>query len=443
MIKKILSVLLAALMLFAFATSCNRKPEKDTSSKKKKPTSSQVSDVESTDDVSSSTMAEVESKDESDDSSYHPYEWELKTKSAFFRDTDEAKQSVSVSSSLKVYKNPNTPGLGCFHFNTGTCEAYGTDTESKFREFTQVVEAGYFNTYLLGAGTNLIRAAKIVAENGGTIWLSAGRFDSKSSTIEVWGENQKYYLDLLKKEGLYDLVNGYYWDEPIWHGQTNDDFLTQSEYIYKNFGLRNFPVFACGEFSGSEGNPSIGVEADQMRKLAPYACKYITDAAYDSYSVDVRDGAPNANKYAEWTNAVGGKPITDGKSYYVQYKNHLKELINHPVNYWYYPTAYKTYLWGGLKGLQYADEDFCIAHVEFMAEDVLKEEYAGGLILYTYYDYHGKYTGFASHCDVKDKDGNYLIYPDAEKWPNYCNTLRETTKKFNTVKVKKAIDLGL
>ena len=291
MLKKSLALALAVMMLFALATGC--KPRKEPAESSSKPSSTIVSDVVSEEPEESSDIAVEESEPWSepedtvgDVSSEWDYEWELETSSAFFRDDPAALESVTISSEVKHYDNPDTLMIGSFHLSMSWTNAYGTDNASKEREFADVVAQKYFNTYLLGTGVNLLTQAKYVAEAGATIWLGVGNFDSTKTTIDAHIKNVKYYLDLMEANGYGDLVNGFYWDEPIWHGQTNDDFLAQTKALYQNFGLRNFPVFACGEFTNYEGNQNqIGTEADAMRKLLPAAGKYLTDVAYDSYSV--------------------------------------------------------------------------------------------------------------------------------------------------------------
>ncbi len=436
MVKRILAVLLASLMLCGIFASCGEKEPADVSSKIT--ASEEASSKEEISSVAASSekteTSSVVSKEEEEEE-----ETSTSSKKGFNRgDTN----SESTSSSVKVYKNAGTAMLGCFHFNTGFTTAYGSDNESKLREFEQIVKEGYFNTYFISTGTTFMDCVKIIAENGGTFWVSGGKFESGGgTTIEQHLENLEFYFDMLKEKGYWDLFNGFYWDEPIWHGQKNEDFLLQTKAYYTKWGKRNFPVFACGEFSGEEGNTENlgGITADQMRKLDPKCAIYVTDAAYDSYSVDVREGATNggANQFAKWQKV--SPKIVDGKSYYTEYKEYLKKYIGHQVNYWYYPTAYVCYLWGGINGERYASEDYCVAHLEFMADDILKEEYPGGLIIYTYATFGKTDYGFARHADVKDSKGNYTLYPDEnpDKWEKYCDALRNTTKKFNSVTTKK------
>ncbi len=437
MVKRILSVILAALMLCAFFASCGEKKPADASSKKTKSEQTSSEKIET-----SSVMASSEIKTSSVASEKQEQETETSSKKGVNR---KPTSSSTTSSDIKVYKAPkDTVMMGCFHLAPEWCDHYGATEELRYREFREVVNEGYFNTYLLHLGPYLLEAVKIVAETGGTVWIGCHRYNSKNQTIEEYTQYVKEYLDLLTEHGLRDYVLGWWWDEPIWNGQSNADFLAQSEVNYKVFGLRNFPVFATGEFSDVEGN-DIGVEASQMGKLVTAAAKYLTDIAYDSYGVEVRDGYTHPKDRIEnWQKKISPN-IVDGKSYYTEYKKILQKHIGHDANFWYYPCAYVVPLGGGLNGLAYVDEGYCKGHLEFMAEDVLKEKHPGGIILYTYYNFvasTGKdYPGFAEKMDLSDKYG-YKLYPETEKWEDYCNTLRTLTTMFNNTKTN-PVDLGL
>jgi hypothetical protein len=206
--------------------------------------------------------------------------------------------------------------------------------------------------------------------------------------------------------------------------------------LYKKFGLRNFPVFATGEFSGLEGN-EIGVEADEMNKVLTESLKYVTDVAFDAYGVDVRDGVvPTAEALARWKEKISPN-VTDSKSYYTEYKKKLVNHVAHPVNVWYYPCAYEAPVGTGLNGINRADEDYCIGHLEFMAEDIMKDEYGAGLILYTYHT-SGERYGLQRHLALKDSNGYYKYYPNEEKWDKYFAKLKDICDKFNQTAVKRA-----
>lgn len=357
----------------------------------------------------------------------------------------EQTQSKTESDGIKEYKASETAQLGCFHLNMGNCDANGSDWDSREAEFRLICEQKYFNTYMIGAGQYALKEAQIIAENGGSIWFSAGHFNSKTQSLDSMIENFKFYIDYLTAKGYGDLINGFYWDEPLWKGMTNEDFLLQSEALYKNFGLRLFPVFSLGSFSKVEGNELLAeMRPDGPVKIDPECFKYVSDAGFDNYGVDVREGADNggSKKYSDWQTLLSPE-VKDGKSFYIEAKKLLQKSMGHPVNIWYYPCAFTDSVWGGLGGIKTADEDYCIAHLEFMADDILKEEYVGGLIIYTYYTFNNKTNyGFGRRADIKNDDGSYALYPEQEKWPRYSKLLQDTTKRFNSVKVKK-VDIGL
>ncbi len=438
MLKKILALMLAVLILSAFAVGCKKKPVEGSSSGKK-PSSSTVStdddNQESSDITDGESSISVGDVGDEDDG-YWPYPWTVETTSAYFRDSEEAKQSVTVGESVKQYTDPGKLELGCYHSIMQYCTNYGADFASREREFADVVRQGYFNTYMIGMNEYMLTELKYIAEAGCTFWLSAPSYSAaRKDDINKVMENTKVYIQLIKDAGYYDLFQGWFWDEPIWHGMPNEDFQILTEALYKTFGKRNGPVFATGEFTNTEGNETqLGTSADQMRKITKESFKYLTDIGYDSYSVDVREGASNGGqaKYDSWSAAVGNKTINDGKSYYRAFAEYLRECAGHDVNYWWWPTAYTTSLWGGLGGVRTADEAYCIAHLNFMCQEALDYEYAGGVMLYCYpVTSTGQYLSFAQLMDVKGDTGDWAIQPEIDKWEEYCNVLRDWCKKFN------------
>ena len=427
MTKRILAMLLAVMMLFAFFTGCASSCKED-EGKKKKPTSSQTQSVD--DNVSSGIAG-----DDEDDTSSHPYSWQIETTSTFFRDTEDAKVSAQTpATDIKHYKNPKNLGLIAYHCSLRWCDTYGTDDASRLREFTEIVDGNYFNQWFLGTDINdLLIECELIAKSGGSIWLGIG-YDSKSETIKQYEEKVRKILDTLEKAGYRDLVNGVHWDEPYWNNYTYKDLQDQMKVNYTVFGLRNFPVFGLAEFS--DATPSENKNGDPMPWVCPEYSKYITDAGYDYYSVDVRPGASNGNggAYRQHSEYLG-ETVTTGKELYLAYTRRLQRLIGHDFNLWYFPNAYGTKTWDGV-----ADEDFCIAHLNFFAEDLLKQEFKGGIAVYTYYTHtttHG-YIGLKERIPIKDEFGNYTHFPESEKWPEYFKLLQEYCKKFNSIKPKYA-----
>ncbi len=434
MLKRMVAVILAALMLCLIFASCGEKEPADVSSKITASEEASSQKIETSSEASSSkieTSSLISSEKEEEE------ETETSSKKGVNRGDRGETNSQTNDSGIKQYKNAGTVMLGSFHFSPRWCDAYGTDPENRMEEFRDVVEAGYFNTYFLDPDKYLIDAAKIIAENGGTFWVGAGNYRTEpGNSIEEHIENLDFYFDILKKEGLWDIFNGFIWDEPIWNDQKNSDFLLQTKTYYTTYGKRNFPVFACGEFSDHEGN--INISPDEMNKLDPAYATYVTDIAYDSYGVEVRDGYTHpASRIQNWQQKISPN-IVDGKTYYTEYKKILQNYIGHPANFWYYPCAYIIPLNGGLNNIAVVDEGYCMGHLEFMTNDVLKEEYAGGIIIYTYYTFDER-EGIRHFLDVTDSNGAYKLFPEQkEKWTKYSNLLRETTKKFNSIKANLA-----
>jgi len=363
---------------------------------------------------------------------------ESKTESADVDDENLPELSSTADSGVKRYKNPKNLGLVAYHLSIYWCDSYGTDYESKLKEFTEVVEAGYFNQYFLHATNadndglndmgNVLTEAKIIAKNGGSFWLYVD-YDSKKETLKQYEEKLGAILDALDAIGCRDLVNGVHWDEPYYNNYSLKDLQDQMKINYTVFGLRNFPVFAIPAFS--EVEPRTNKNGEPYPQITPEYSKYITDAGYDYYSVDVRDGASNGGAYSFYTEVLG-VPITSGRDVYYAYEDKLKLSIGHDFNLWHFPCAYAMPTWAG--GV--AEETFCTAHLEFMAKDILNEKYSGGIALYTYHTHthsHGR-TALQERIPIKDKDGNYTHFPRQVKWENYFKLVKEYNKQFSSFK---------
>ena len=422
--KKLLTLILSLCFVLPIMVSCGGK--KDVSSV------TPSFEAASTEEVSSETSSKVSSKKEDDKkessskktSSVKDESEETSSRKGALRPGEEEEvSSETESGSIKVYKNNNTPQIMAYHLYMQDCDALGTTEEARIEEFTDMVSQKYFNAYFVQLNKYALKSAEIIAKSGATIWLMPEKYNSSNTKIENYIENVKYYIDLLTKYGYGEIINGFHWDEPIWQGQTNADYLAMTKALYQNFGLRNYPVFATGEFSALEGN-DIGVTADEMRKSETASLIYTSDIGFDSYWVDVRDGVDYTHNLAEWQSKISPN-IVDGKSYYTEYKEALKRHAGHPINFWYYPCAYSN-----------ADEDYALAHLEFMSQDVLKEEYIGGVVIYTYYPYN-EWPCFRWRTDIKDSHGNYKYSNGLQEiWPKYCEALRKIRKQFDSLSVK-------
>lgn len=431
-----LALMLAFVVAFCVFTGCSSKPDA--------PVSSTI------------TVSETANQEKPSSTTSKTASTESKTTSVSTGSKTESKLQSTVSSSVKHYKNPKNLGLVAYHCSVFWCNSAGAELEDKIwdtpyedrlEEFRRVVEAKYFNQYFLTAVNNddnvwlndmniVVEEAKIIAENGGSFWLYV-HYNPQEETLKQYEEKLRGILTTLEKAGVRDLVNGIHWDEPYYNNYSLKDLQDQMKVNYTVFGLRNFPVFGLSEFS--EVAPRTNKKGEPMPQLCPEYSKYITDAGFDYYSVDVRDGANNGGAYGHYTNLLG-TPISSGKGVYYAYEDKLELDIGHDFNLWHFPCAYAMPTWAGTT----ADEDYCIAHLEFMAEDILNENYGGGIALYTYHTHtqSHKRTALQERIPLKDKDGNYLYYPNQAKWEKYFKVVKKYYDIFNSKKVKN-INLGL
>jgi len=431
----ILAVLLVAtVVIILVVSSCNKKPTGGSSSKKP---SSTITEISST-DGESSEIAESDplGGDIVGESSYWPYPWTIETDSAYFRDDPMATQSVSNSESVKVYKNPSNIGLMCWSLSARNTNAYGNDKGAKLRYFKDIVDQGYFNQYMI-SGSDLDEI-KIIAESGGSFWIMSGNDGYVvENNLDGMIEGIELTVNNIKEAGYGDLINGFLFDEPLLGGDiTNSQFLKLTKALYQKFGLRINSVFSTYEFTGVESNSAINPDSNAQVVL-PETLKYHTDVGFDAYSTDVRDGAPNGgpSKFAEWQ-ANCSPDVVDGKSFYTEHRKLLQKKAGHPVNFWHYPCAWTDFLWGGLNGQTHADEAYWIAHLDFMAQDLLEQEYPGGLCLYTFRRTNADTNeAFERHMDLKTELGNWAVYPDVPKYEEYCKKLRDWCEVFSSKKI--------
>ena len=327
----------------------------------------------------------------------------------------------------KTIPGQNALAITMYHFNLSKATNYDGTGFTRFDEIEDIFYNGYCNNIIIGVDSlKQQKFTDMLIKYNVSFWISAwSYFDSQYTTIENY-VNQFSYLDQIRdNKQLWDLFLGFHYDENIWRGQSNADFLTMTKAFYEKYGKRNFPVFATGEFTGYEGNQNqIDMDAANMKKINPAALKYVTDVAFDSYSVDVRDGYSNGT-YIDKLNKTYPN-ITDGKSYYSEYTKILLALFDHDVNVWYFPCAYTTSLWSGGK----ADEAYCVAHLKYLANLLKQQKYQGGICLYTYQS-GNKEKGLSQNLVVKTKKTNeQILFPQYNKWKIYSTAFKDITTEF-------------
>ncbi len=323
--------------------------------------------------------------------------------------------------------------MGVYNFHPRWTTNYSVSIQDRIQEFEDVIKEGYFNSIIVEVPyLNIDEFWRVILETDCTVWLNIyDYFDGKKTSFEKWIKIYDDELKILKSHPeRWERFLGVHYDEPIWRGQSNNDFNTVCEHFHTKYNLRNFVVMATGEFVNHEGNEDlINMSADKMQKIHPDALKHITDIAFDSYGVDTRIGTEYSHRVPVWKEKIS-QNIEDGRGYYRELTRQMLTLCDHEVNVWFFPTAYPCYVGCHLEakeGKDHADEGYCKGHLEFFEELLMEQKHPAGLCLYTYYS-----SGLRNFLVVKDENGNQKLLPDSEnpKWEDYSKTLKEMCERF-------------
>ncbi len=448
--RKTFSLILALIMVLGVFCACKpQQNEKTSSTSAITETSSAMAESENSSKNNQNT-ASVSSKNEetSSEASSKGFDRNSSKKQNVSREETSSENipistssknngTTTTSSSVKVnIERDTTLEIGAYHFNPKWTKNYGEQTEKKLEEFEDVLKSGYFNTVILEVEHfDDEEVWQILDKYDVTVWLCIWTYyGSTNQNMEDFMERYDVQLKKIRQNPeRWARFNGFCFDESVWRGQSNENFQYECQYLYVKYGKRLFPVLSLGEFTElmGEGQNTIVTES----------FKYVTDVGFDSYSIDVRTGAPNGNSI---NNANQYFPkIKDGKTYYQEITKHMLKLVNHPVNVWFYPTAFTVNLSGGLDGLTRADEDFCMAHLSFFVELLEKQEYQGGIMLYTYTQFRDEELGMQSTLVVKDESGNQKLRPEQKnKWIYYSSLLKTITQKFRATKSNALVDVS-
>jgi len=441
MFKKTVSAVVAGLIAAVFMASCSAGGAAVSSTVAS--SEAAYSEIETSSMTSSEkeeTSSEESSSKKEESSSSKPESSEPETSSRIEISRPTASRGESVTLNVGA---ADALGIGVYHFNISWTKNYGNTKEDKYREFEDVLKAGYFNTVIV-SGSQMLedRLWEICEKYKVSVWMSLYSFyNSNKTNIDSYMQNSidKYVSVVKESPAKWDLFCGFHHEENIWRGQSNADYLEVTRALYQRYGKRNFSVFATGEFTNYEGNENqIEMDAANMKKINPSALKFTTDLSFDSYAVDVRTGAPNGNKYIDWQDV--DPSIVDGESYYRGFTKAMLKLVEHDVNVWFFPCSYTTYLWGGVNGLKFADEAYCIAHLNFFDILLKEQKFQGGLFLYTYTQFSSESEkGLQSHLVLEDESGKQLLQPDyTQKWEYYSSRLKDLTTEYKKTKAKHA-----
>ena len=435
--------IISGILLCAFASilicSCSKKTESN---------SSTVVETEKNSSIVTTSSVNTQMDSEPQSSSSNKKE-ENSSEKPNSSQVENASTASSNSQSVKVAPADRKCVVFC-GMSYPTANSYGDTREDTFREIADIAKAGYINSLSEREYLELDEYWDIVIKYDLTVWYSQyALFDStkiqEDGTTLTIDEHLEYLYSVVDEHikpypERWERFNGFWYDEKIWRGQTNADFVTETKAIYQKYGKRNYAVLATGEFSGVEGNEElIGTKADEMDKILPSSFEYITDVGFDSYGIDVREGASNGNLAEKYKDEMPG--IYDGESYYREYTEMLLRLVGRDINLWYLPCAYTCTIAGGVGGIRKADEGYCLGHLNFFYNELENRKYAGGLMLYVYglseKSENAGIRGLKYFLAVESEGYTmdaYKIHPETPKWIYYSVRLRQIVKDYNSQK---------
>jgi hypothetical protein len=171
-----------------------------------------------------------------------------------------------------------------------------------------------------------------------------------------WKDEIEKLVEDTKKAGLWDVIAGFQYDEPMLHVDV-DVFEEFSEYMAK-FGKRQMALFSMYEIrEGTHpkaGDPEFGM-LDHV--ITPRSCRFLTDVGFDWYShadYDVFDA------YLDELIAMMGRD-----NFYI----------------WHVPCTWTRY------NDPNANEEFCLKNLNVLYKLLMARKNPGGLFCYTWHSW--------------------------------------------------------
>lgn len=464
MLRKIISLMLVSLMLVAFLCSCKDKPTDGSSSVDVQ--SEITSDAGDYEDESSDIADEEDGNDWGDidwgdeESEFSESEIEIENeyeiKPVIRPGDDKSKVSSTVSAAIS---NPNineakTIYTVGYHFTQGWCKALGTSDEARYTMWESFLKEDYFNCIITDANDLLnAKTRELIKKYDLTFWIhNFGYYKSSdkdspnnSMSIDKFLEdtNSKQAVEVIKKDpDLWNRFLGFHTEENVFRNQTSEDYLAETKAYYLLAGKRLFLCCATSEYTDKEDNFEINYIENERNDLKTWACKYVTDAGFDSYGHDVRPGITTSDATIQsWKERFPLYPdfasVTNenaNREYFKMHTHALQTRIGHPVYAWYFPSGYYHYIGNGLNGQRYSDEKFCLAHLEHFVDLVENyNKYKGGVAIYAFAEgANADGNHLVRHLECNDKYGNSLVFQDDAKWPTYSAYLKALTKRWRS-----------
>ncbi len=304
-------------------------------------------------------------------------------------------------------------GFGIYHFAQAGVDARGWRDSETFvhdgydREQCDYQESlDYMNFYIYRLEPNNFDHLRRIKEMGCVSWVYYQPFVA----VEIkgyrryhlkagWKDEIDRLVEGVKKAGLWDVVVGFQYDEPMLAVET-DVFEEFSSYMAK-FGKRQLALFSLYELrEGTHpkaGDPEFGKEA---HVITPSSCRYLTDVGFDWYSHTDYD------KFKQATEELYQMMGRD--NFYV----------------WQVPCTWTRY------GCPEVDEDYIIRSIDVLKKLLFECKYPGGLFCYTWRSWSKKNEGLDYLLDTNNP----------ERWERVQQHMIEVGKEIREIKLNE-VDL--
>lgn len=299
-------------------------------------------------------------------------------------------------------------GFGIYHFAQGAEDARGYKDSENFphdgadrRQCDRQERLDYMNMYIYRLDESCYDHLRRIKEMGCVTWV----FYSPFVSVEIGGKQENHLkagwrdeitklVDGVKEAGLWDVVAGFQYDEPMLN-VTTEVFEEFSSFM-ATFGKRQLAIFSYYEVvEGSNPrscDPEYGKEA---HLITPESCKYLTDIGFDWYRKF------DYNEFKKLTDIMLGR------------------LGRDDVYVWQVPTTWTFY------DNKDFTEELCIESLEGCYKLLLDSKNPGGLFCYTW----------RSWLNVKEGLDYRFNTENHERWEKLEKRMMEIGKELREIKL--------
>lgn len=298
-------------------------------------------------------------------------------------------------------------GFGIYHFAQGGVDSKGyKDSETFAHDGKDRIQCDYqenldyMNFYIYRLDRSCHEHLRRIKEKGCVTWVYYEPFvkvsikGKESWQLKAgWKENITKQVDEVKKAGLWDVVAGFQYDEPLTREDT-DVFEEFTEFM-ATFGKRQMAIFSIYEIYEDKhpcaDDPEYGIHE---HVITPKSCRFLTDVGFDWYS------HADYEKFEQTTNDL------------------IKMMGRDNLYIWQVPC---TWTRGNNPNVT---EDFCLENLEVLYKLLKNCKHPGGLFCYTWRSW-SKPDGLDYKFDTSNK----------ERWSRLEQRMMEIGRELRDIKL--------